>query len=377
MLVTCFSTARSVTNIRSAIAWFERPSAISSSTSRSRGVSSPDWVVLALASDELVDDGGVERRAALGDTADGGRELVDVGDAILEQVADALGALREQLQRVAGLDVLREDEHADARVALADLLGRAQALVGVGRRHPDVHDRDVRAVHRNMAEQVVSGAGLGHDLEACVLEQPRDPFAQEDGVVGEDDAERRRAGPGAERREGVGALVVELEDPLRLRQVREGVEPEVAQLVAGERGARRLRGEHLAAVARAADPARPVDVDSDVAVLSERRLTGVEADAHAHGRAGPGVLGERSLGGDRGGGGRVGVSERRQRARPRGCRPRARPRRRRRRAAACRTSARAPAQAGAEVVRVSRRALDVGEEQGDGAGREARSFPRV
>ena len=40
MLVTCFSTARSVTTMCSAIALFERPSAISSSTSRSRGVSS-------------------------------------------------------------------------------------------------------------------------------------------------------------------------------------------------------------------------------------------------------------------------------------------------------------------------------------------------
>ena len=36
MLVTCFSTARSVTNIRSAIAWFERPSAMYFRTSRSR-----------------------------------------------------------------------------------------------------------------------------------------------------------------------------------------------------------------------------------------------------------------------------------------------------------------------------------------------------
>src|SRR3954470_3380425 len=40
MLVTCFSTARSVTTMRSAIALFDRPSAISSRTSRSRGVTS-------------------------------------------------------------------------------------------------------------------------------------------------------------------------------------------------------------------------------------------------------------------------------------------------------------------------------------------------
>src|SRR4051794_13683741 len=38
MLVTCFCTPRSEMSRRSAIPWFERPSAISSSTSRSRGV---------------------------------------------------------------------------------------------------------------------------------------------------------------------------------------------------------------------------------------------------------------------------------------------------------------------------------------------------
>ena len=39
MLVTCFSTACGVTTSTSAMPLFERPSAISSSTSRSRGVS--------------------------------------------------------------------------------------------------------------------------------------------------------------------------------------------------------------------------------------------------------------------------------------------------------------------------------------------------
>src|SRR3954469_12839294 len=39
MLVTCFSTARSVTTSASAIAWLDLPSAISPSTSRSRGLS--------------------------------------------------------------------------------------------------------------------------------------------------------------------------------------------------------------------------------------------------------------------------------------------------------------------------------------------------
>jgi hypothetical protein len=81
-----------------------------------------DRVVAAVPADELADDGRIERRAALGHAAHGRGELLDVGDPVLQQVADALGAVRKQLHRVAGLDVLGQDEDARAGVALADLL---------------------------------------------------------------------------------------------------------------------------------------------------------------------------------------------------------------------------------------------------------------
>ena len=112
MLVTCFSTARGEMNSRWPIAWFDRPSAISSSTSRSRGESRATGSSRAIAADELGDHERVECRAALGDAANRGDELVDVGDAVLEQVAEPLGALAEQLDGVGVSDVLREDEHA-------------------------------------------------------------------------------------------------------------------------------------------------------------------------------------------------------------------------------------------------------------------------
>ena len=51
-------------------------------------------VVLAAAADELRDDLGVERRAALADAPHRRGELLHVGDPVLEQVADALGARR-------------------------------------------------------------------------------------------------------------------------------------------------------------------------------------------------------------------------------------------------------------------------------------------
>ena len=194
MLVTCFSTARSVTTSRSAIAWFERPSAISSSTSRSRGVSSSSGSSRAAAADELRDDRRVERRAALGDAPHRGGELVDVGDAVLEQVADALGAVGEQLERVARLDVLREHEHAGLRDAARGSPARragprrcASAACGCRRsRRPGLYERTFSSSSSALP-------GLADDLEAGVLEQPRDALAQQDGVVGEHDAEPLRA----------------------------------------------------------------------------------------------------------------------------------------------------------------------------------------
>ena len=45
-------------------------------------------------------------------------QLVDVGHALLEQVAAAGGAVLEQRERVVGLGVLAEQQHADLRVLL-------------------------------------------------------------------------------------------------------------------------------------------------------------------------------------------------------------------------------------------------------------------
>ena len=90
------------------------------------------------------DDHRVERRAAVGDPPHRGDELLDVADPVLEQVADAFGRVGEQLHRQPELEVLREHEHADRRMVGADLERRPQPFVGVGRRQPDVDDRDVR-----------------------------------------------------------------------------------------------------------------------------------------------------------------------------------------------------------------------------------------
>ena len=184
--MTCFSTARSVTTSSAAIAALERPSAISPSTSRSRGVSSSSGSSRALAAEHLRDDLGVERRAAAADAAHRVGERVDVGDPVLEQVAEPLGALGEQLARVGDLDVLGEHEDADLGQLGADLARRPQALVGVGRRHPHVDDGDVGLVGADLAQQLLGVAGLADDLEPGLLEQAHHALAQQGRVVGDD-----------------------------------------------------------------------------------------------------------------------------------------------------------------------------------------------
>ena len=142
---------RSVTNSAAAIARLDRPSATRASTSRSRSVSSASGSSRRRRPNSRATIVGSITRLALGDPAQRVDEHRDVEDALLEQVADALGVLLEQPQRVARLDVLGEHQHADVGVLGADPLRRDQALVGVGRRHPDVDDRGVRAARAGPA----------------------------------------------------------------------------------------------------------------------------------------------------------------------------------------------------------------------------------
>ena len=64
-------------------------------------------------------------------------------------------------------------------------------------------------------------------------------------------------------------------------------------------------------MARRADPRRADDVEPEVALVADRRLAGVQPHPHPHRRAvGPRVGLERALGGDRGADGVPGAAER-------------------------------------------------------------------
>ena len=74
------------------------------------------------------------------------RNSRDVGDAVLEQVADAAAVAGQQVDGVALLDVLGEHQQRHVRPLLADHERGPHALVGERRRHPDVDDADVGLV---------------------------------------------------------------------------------------------------------------------------------------------------------------------------------------------------------------------------------------
>ena len=187
---TCFSTAPPVTTSSRAIAAFVRPSAISARTSRSRGVSAasaPSLAVAVAVAEQLGDDLAVERRAAGRDALDRLDERAHVADALLEQVAEARGAGREQLGRVDGLDVLAEDQDAGLRVARAQLDRGAHALVGERRREPHVDDRQVGLVRADDPQQPGAVVGVRDDLDPALAHERDEPLAQQRVVLGDHD----------------------------------------------------------------------------------------------------------------------------------------------------------------------------------------------
>ena len=131
----CFSTARLVRTSVSAIAALLLPLAISARTSRSRPVSAASGRALdaQLGGDERLDDLRVQHRAAGRDRLDRRHQLGAIVDALLEQIGAALRSGLQQRQRVGGLGVVAQHDHADPRVGLAQQPGHADALVGARR----------------------------------------------------------------------------------------------------------------------------------------------------------------------------------------------------------------------------------------------------
>lgn len=147
----------------------------------------PQGVVSALSGQQLCNDLRVEHRRALGDPNEDVQKLLDPGDPVLQQVPDRTGAVREQIAGVGGLHILAEHQHGGAGQLRAGRDRRAQALVGVGRRHPYIDDRDVRAVVEHRLDQGGAVTDRGYYLVTVLGEQADQSLAQKYRVVGQDD----------------------------------------------------------------------------------------------------------------------------------------------------------------------------------------------
>ncbi len=126
----------------------ERPWAMRVSTARSRSVSVSSGSCSRWRDDEAADQLGVDDHVAGGDAAYVAAERRQVGDPVLEQVADAAVELGHQPQGVVRLDVLRQEQQADLRGGGPDRGCRVEALGRVGRWHPQVDRRRRRAGRR-------------------------------------------------------------------------------------------------------------------------------------------------------------------------------------------------------------------------------------
>ena len=160
------------------MAALERPSAIRPSTSSLARGEHGERILPAATAEQQRDHLGIQRRAAERHSSHGVGEGVHIADAIFEQVARALGRLRQQVEGVGLLDVLREHEHGGAGVLDANATRCPQPLVGVRRRHSHVDDRDIRPMRADLAQQILAVARLADDLEAREFEQPCDPLAR-------------------------------------------------------------------------------------------------------------------------------------------------------------------------------------------------------
>src|SRR6516165_9327683 len=83
------------------------------------------------------------------------------------------------------MHVLRQDQDACSGTAPPDRLRRLKTLIGVGRRHPDIHDRDIGATALHLLQQLTAVRGQPGNFEAGLSQQPRKAFPQDHGIIGD------------------------------------------------------------------------------------------------------------------------------------------------------------------------------------------------
>lgn len=124
---------------------------------------------------------------------DRAEQPVRVAQAFLEQVGQPFRAVGQELERVLGIVVLRQDDDPEVGVLGTQLVGKVDALGREGRGHADVEEHDVGAVLRPERAKAVGVPGGAGDRQAADLFEDR-PRALAHQVVVVADQHARRPG---------------------------------------------------------------------------------------------------------------------------------------------------------------------------------------
>src|SRR5205807_3862788 len=142
--------------------------------------------LMATAPEHAPDHLRIESAAPARDARNGIPERIDVAHALLQQVADALCAVTDEVQRVVLLVVLGEHQHTGLGQQAPQLERRTQSVVCPARWHLDVDDSDVRLVCERLAQERLRIACLADDVEPGLGEQTPDSLAHQNVVLADD-----------------------------------------------------------------------------------------------------------------------------------------------------------------------------------------------
>ena len=140
-------------------------------------------IFLTAASQEPRDDGRIDHGFAVHDATQRIDNVRYVEYTLFEEIPHSRGMLLHKSHRVAGFNVLRENEHPNLRVLGSDRLRGDETFVRIRWRHPDIYDCDVRLIPADVAKQAVGVFCLAHHVDAGVLEKVDNSFSGKQDVV--------------------------------------------------------------------------------------------------------------------------------------------------------------------------------------------------
>src|SRR3982074_3577714 len=147
---------------------------------------------MATAPEHAPDHLRIESAAAARDARDGIPERIDVADALLQQVADALCAVADEVKGVVLLVILGEHQHAGLGKHTPKLDRCTQAVVCPPGRHLDIDNCDIRLGRERLAQERLRIACLADDIESGLRQQTRYPLTHQNVVLPDDYAQALR-----------------------------------------------------------------------------------------------------------------------------------------------------------------------------------------